>query len=190
MRPLRKIHRLELVRPFLATTRDQVLDYLKRRELSCRVDSSNASTDPRRNFVRLELLPRIQAMNPAIRETLLRESALFREVEGYLAGEADRALQSVVLSRNLGKIELDVEKLLLYPKLLRKYVLRFALQELNGDILDLSKAHIDALHSLLTSHSGRSADVPMGIQARRVRGIMVMGKRGEEPKAPKRRSNT
>ncbi len=190
MRPLRKIHRLELIRPLLATTREQVLEYVNKRELSYRVDSSNSSTDPRRNFVRLEILPRIQAMNPAIRETLLRESALFREVEGYLAAEADQALQRVVLNKDQGKIELDVEKLLLYPKLLRKYVLRYALQELNGDILDLSKAHIDALHALLTSHSGRSADVPMGIQARHVRGILVMSKRGEEPKAPKRRSNT
>ena len=190
MRPLRRIHSLEVVRPLLSTSREQVLDYLRRRELSFREDSSNRSTDPRRNFVRLEILPRIQAMNPAIRETLLRESALFREVEGHLAAEASLALQSVILSQDRGKMELDVEGLLLYPKLLRKYVLRFALQELNGDTLDLSKAHIDALHALLTSQSGRSADVPMGIQARRVRGILVMSKREGEPKRPKRPSNT
>ena len=190
MRPLRKIHRMEIVRPLLTTSREQVLDYLSRRGLSYRIDSSNASTDPRRNFVRLEILPRIQGMNPAIRETLLRESALFREVESYLAAEADRALQAVVLSRDSGKIELDVERTLLYPQLLRKYLLRLALQELSGDILDLSKAHIDALHALLTSHSGRSADVPMGIQARRVRGILVVSRREEEPKVAKRRSNT
>ncbi|HYQ89118.1 MAG TPA: tRNA lysidine(34) synthetase TilS [Candidatus Binatia bacterium] len=190
MRPLRKLSDLELVRPLLTTTREQVMDYVKRRNLAFRTDSSNQTTDPRRNFVRLEVLPRIQRMNPSIRETLLREASMFREADAHLAAEAGRALAGVVLARDDGKIELDAEGLLLYPKLLRKYVLRFALQELNGDALDLSTAHIDALHALLTSQPGRSADIPMGIQARRDRGAVVLSKRKREPKRAEQRSNT
>jgi tRNA(Ile)-lysidine synthase len=129
-------------------------------------------------------------MNPSIRETLLREASMFREADTHLAAEAGRALKGVVLTRDAGKIELDAEGLLLYPKLLRKYVLRFALQELNGDALDLSAAHIDALHALLTSQPGRSADIPMGIQARRERGAVVLSKRKREPKRAEQRSNT
>jgi tRNA(Ile)-lysidine synthase len=190
MRPLRKIHRMEVVRPLLTTSHDQVLEYLKRRGLDYRLDSSNRSTDPRRNFVRLELMPRIQAMNPSIRETLLRGAALFQEADAHLASEAGRALTAVVASRNQGKIELDAEALLLYPKLLRKYVLRIVLHEMSGDTLDLSTAHINALHALLTSQPGRSADIPMGIRARRERGRLVLCKREEEPKHAGRRSNT
>jgi len=190
IRPHRAIHRLDLVRPLLTTTREQVLDYLTRRGLGHRVDSSNLSTDPRRNFVRLSLLPGIQAVNPSIRETLIREAALFHEADAYIAAEAARAFAAVALRREEGKIELDAEGLVLYPKLLRKYVLRFALQELNGDTLDLSTAHIDALHALLTSHPGRSADVPMGIQARRERGAIVLRKQEREPERVEGRSNT
>ena len=190
MRPRRSVHRLEVIRPLLTTPRELVLEYLNRRDLGFRVDSSNLSTDPRRNFVRLELLPRIQGLNPAIRETLRREAALFREADAYVAAEATRALLGVARARESGKIELDAEGLLLYPKLLRKYVLRFALQELNEDALDLSTAHIDALHALLTSQPGRSADIPMGIQARRERGAIVLSKREKEPKGTKERSNS
>jgi tRNA(Ile)-lysidine synthase len=188
IRPRRKIHRLEVVRPLLTTTRELVLEYLKRRDLPFRVDSSNLSTDPRRNFVRLELLPRIQTVNPAIREALLREASMFREADAYLAAEAGRIIPGVVLARQPGKFELDAEGLLLYPKLLRKYVLRFVLQELNGDALDLSTAHIDALHALLTSQPGRSADIPMGITARRERGAVILTKQEKEPKSTERRS--
>jgi tRNA(Ile)-lysidine synthase len=190
MRPLRKLQSLDLVRPLLTTTRDQVLDYVKRRSLAFRTDSSNQTTDPRRNFVRLDLLPRIQRMNPSIRETLLREASIFREADTHLAAEAGRAFTGLVLSRNRRKIELDAEGLLLYPRLLRKYIVRLALRELNGDILDLSSAHIDALHSLLTSHPGRSADIPMGIRARRERGKLVLTRAEGEPKGAPRRSNT
>jgi tRNA(Ile)-lysidine synthase len=190
MRPSRKLQDLDLIRPLLTTTREEVLDYLKRAKLAFRVDSSNQTTDPRRNFVRLELLPRIQRMNPSIRETLLREAAIFREADAHLAAEAERGFIGLVLARNRRKIELDAEGLLLYPRLLRKYIVRFALRELNGDILDLSSAHIDALHSLLTSHPGRSADIPMGIRARRERGKLVLTRAEGESKGVTRRSNT
>jgi tRNA(Ile)-lysidine synthase len=190
MRPRRAIHRLDLVRPLLTTVREQVLDYLKRRGLAHRVDSSNLSTDPRRNFVRLTLMPCIQSLNPSIRETLIREAALFREADTYIAAESDRVLPQVVLAREPGKIELDADGLLHYPKLLQKYILRFVLQELNGETLDLSTAHIDALHALLTSHPGRSADVAMGIQARRGRGTLVLTKEEREPGRVEVRSNT
>lgn len=187
MHPRRRIHGLELVRPLLTTTRAEVLDYVKRRNLAYRSDSSNESTDPRRNFVRLELLPRIQQMNPSIRDTLLREASLFREADAYLAAEARRALDGPALTRTQNKIELDAERLLLYPRFLSKYIVRFALQELNGDTLDLSSAHIDALHSLLTSQPGRSADIPMGIRAQRERGRLVLCKdQGGGPREPKR----
>jgi len=189
MLPSRKLRDLDLVRPLLTTSRDLVLDYAKRRNLAFRTDSSNRTTDPRRNFVRLELIPRIQEMNPSIRTTLLREASIFREADTHLALEAGQAFERLVLSRDRRKIELDAEGLLLYPKLLRKYVLRFTLRELNGDILDLSSAHIDALHSLLTSQPRRSADIPMGIQARRERGTLVLTKAKREPRSASGRSN-
>jgi tRNA(Ile)-lysidine synthase len=183
MGPMRRLHGIHVVRPFLTTKREQVLDYLDRRGLEHRVDSSNRSTDARRNFLRLEILPRIrESMNPAIRETLLRESALFREADAYLAAEARRALPGLIKAHGQGKIELDANGMLDYPELLRKYLFRCALQELGGEILDLSTAHIDALHALLTSRSGRSADIPMGIEARRERGVVSLMKRKVEPK--------
>jgi len=181
MRPLRKLRGLEVARPLLTTAKRHVLEYLKRRGLAYREDSSNQTTDPRRNFVRLELLPRIRTMNPSIQETLLRESALFAEMDSYLAAEASRVLPGVVLARERGKIELDAAGLLLYPEVLRKYIFRYVLQELNEVTLDLSTAHISALHSLLKSYSGRAADFPMGIKARRERGALVLTKREGEP---------
>jgi tRNA(Ile)-lysidine synthase len=190
MRPLRKIHGLTVARPLLTTTREQVLDYLERRGLSYRLDSTNLSTDPRRNFLRLEILPRLKTLNPSIRATLIRESAQFGEVDRYLSAEAARVLPEMTRNREPGKIELDAEGLLHYPELLRKYIFRYALRELSGDILDLSTAHIDALHSLLTSPSGRSADVPMGIQARRERGALVLRKQEKEPERAEAPSNT
>ncbi|MBI4364034.1 MAG: tRNA lysidine(34) synthetase TilS [Candidatus Latescibacteria bacterium] len=175
MAPDRRVHGIRVVRPLLTTPREQVLEYLKRRGLEYRVDSTNLSADARRNLIRLEILPRIKnAVNPAIRETLLREAALFAEADGYLAEAAEKALPAIIRTRDPGKIALDAGGMLRYPQFLRKYLFRRALQELNGEILDLSTAHIEALLSLLTSHTGRSAHIAMGIRARRERETVVL----------------
>jgi len=191
MAPMRRVHGILVVRPLLTTTREQVLEYVARRGLAHRTDSTNLTPDARRNFVRLEILPRIrEGMNPAIRETLLREAAQFREADAYLAEEARRELPRAVRVRNDGKIALDAATMLHYPQLLRKYIFRCALQELNGETLDLSKAHIEALLSLLTSSTGRSVDMPRGIRARREREAVVLDFRESEPGNGETPSNT
>ena len=190
MLPVRKLHGIYLVRPLLTTTRGLVLEYVNRRALAYRLDSSNLQPDARRNFLRLEILPRIrEAMNPSISQSLVRGAAIFREADAYVAGEARRILPALIRARDPGKIELDAAGMLHYPEFLRKYLFRCVLQELNGDTLDFSTAHIDALHSLLTSHTGRSADIPLGIRARRERGTLVLRKRETEPERVETPSN-
>ncbi len=170
--PIRgRVRGVRVVRPFLDTTRGQVLDYVARHELRYRVDSSNQSSEPIRNFLRLEILPRIRArMNESAREAILRGAAAIREAEDYFSGESRRLLPLLLRPDGEGKISLDAARLLDYPKPLRSYLFRDAVQELNGDVRNLAATHIDALLSLVTTPSGRSVDLPGGIRARRERG--------------------
>jgi tRNA(Ile)-lysidine synthase len=170
-----RVRGIRVVRPFLGVTRAQVLEYLTRHALGYREDSSNTSLAPSRNFVRLELMPRIrERLNPSAREAILRAAATLREADAYLAAEAERHLPEVMRRVGEGKISLDACRMVHYPKTLNAYIFRFALQELNGDIRDLSTAHIDALLSLVTTPSSRSADLPGGTRARREQGLLVL----------------
>lgn len=186
-----RVHGLAVVRPFLDVTRDQVLDYLQRHGVSHRVDVTNQSLRPARNLIRHEILPRLEAgVSAGIRKALLRQAALFREVDEYLEVEARRHLEASVVERADGKITLAAARLLDYPKLLRTYVFRCALQELNGALRDFTTAHLDALLSLVTQSSGRSIDLPHGVVARRERGRIVLARRFREPAALETPSNT
>ena len=186
-----RVHGLAVVRPFLDVTRDQVLDYLQRHGVSHRVDVTNQSLRPARNRIRHEILPRLEAgVSAGIRKALLRQATLFREVDDYLEVEARRHLEASVVERGDGKIILAATRLLDYPKLLRTYVFRCALQELNGAIRDFTTAHLDALLSLVTQSSGRSIDLPHGMIARRERGRIVLARRFREPAALETPSNT
>ena len=182
---------LRVVRPFLDVTREQVLEYLRGHGLEYRVDSTNASLAPARNFVRLEVLPLLRSrLNPAAREAILRSAEAAREVDGYLHAEAARLLPDVLRREEEGNLSLDASRMLLYPKLLNTYLFRLALLELNGTVRDLTAAHIQALLSLVSTARRRSADLPGGIRAGRERERVVLSRRIREPARPKGPSNT
>jgi tRNA(Ile)-lysidine synthase len=175
-----RVNGVLVTRPLLGTTREEVLDYLGRCRLSYRIDSTNRSPEPLRNFVRLEILPRIrERMNGSAREAILRAAGTVREAEEYLSAESRRLLPSLLERDAGGKISLDAAKLLDYPKLLKSYLVRDAVQELNGDVRDLTAAHIDALLSLVTPPSRRSVDLPGRIRAWRERGRVHMEVRAQ-----------
>jgi tRNA(Ile)-lysidine synthase len=169
---------VRVVRPLLGATREQVLDYLRRHGLPHRLDASNESAGPSRNFLRLEILPRIRSrLNPSAREAILRAAAAIRDAEGYLAAEARRVLPEVMRQEESGKISLDAARMLHYPKPLNTYLFRFAVQELNGNTRDLATAHIETLLSLVTTHRSRAVDLPGGARARREGGGIVLSRR-------------
>ena len=186
-----RVRGVRIVRPFLHVTRDQVVDYLGRHGLTHRVDSSNESRAPSRNYLRLEILPRIrERMNPSAREAILRAAGAIREAEEYLASEARRILPDLLRREEDGKISLDASQLLAYPKPLRTYLFRDAVQELNGDVRDIAATHLDALLTLVTTPSRRSVDLPGGIRARRERDRVLLEFRIHEPAARKAPSNS
>jgi len=191
MRPKGRVLGLAVVRPFLDVTRAQVLDYLRRHDLPFREDATNASLEPARNRIRHDILPRLEAgVSAGVRKALLRQAALFREADEYLEVEARRHLEAALVERADGKITLAATRMLDYPKLLRTYVFRCAVQELNGAIRDFTTAHLDALLSLVTQSSGRSIDLPHGLAARREQGRIVLVRRFREPAGRQRPSNT
>jgi tRNA(Ile)-lysidine synthetase-like protein len=79
----RRLGTLRVVRPLLAVTRAEILEYLKARRLKWREDASNADVRFLRNRVRHVLLPLLEReFNPGIRKVLLRTAAIMRVAAG------------------------------------------------------------------------------------------------------------
>lgn len=175
MRSRARVHGVRVIRPLLDVTREQVLAYLALHGHWHREDASNANLGAARNFLRHEILPRLRdGVNAGVRDALLRQADLFRELDGYLEAEARRVLPEVTLSAEEGKIVLDADRLVSYPKLLRSYIFRCALNDLDGVAREVLATHVDVLHFLANDRRGRSADFPMGVRVRRERGRIIL----------------
>lgn len=73
---------VELIRPLLPLTRAEILQYLKRHGLAWREDASN--TDPKftRNWVRRDILPRLEKRAPGVKTRLAAIAAKVRAATG------------------------------------------------------------------------------------------------------------
>ncbi|HEV8645693.1 MAG TPA: tRNA lysidine(34) synthetase TilS [Burkholderiales bacterium] len=92
-----------ILRPLLEVTRSEIEAYAKARKLEWIEDDSNADSRYERNFLRNELLPRLEARFPAYRETLSRASrnlADYSELAEELAALDARAF-------NEGKVPVE-----------------------------------------------------------------------------------
>ncbi len=76
---------LEIRRPLLEWTREDLRDYLRSHRRKWREDASNTSLEPTRNRLRLDLIPYIQSLlGREIRGPLLRMAAIVRDEDAWM----------------------------------------------------------------------------------------------------------
>ena len=165
---IRPDSRVFFIRPFLATSRAAVKDFLALKKISFREDASNIDMTFTRNRVRHELMELLRARyNPRIVEALGFHASLAAEVDDYLSRVASEAYQFCVREETSENIELELTPFLSYHVCVRGYIVREAFRRLCGSLKDFGFTHVASLINLASSgRSGDSVDVASGISAR------------------------
>lgn len=153
---------LQLLRPLLGATRAETSEYCRALGLDPRTDESNKSTEPTRNWIRIDVLPRLRERNPGIREALVRLADVAGKDLAHLDNELDEVWDSVVQEGNdLATIDHDAFGRLspaLKAQLLRRVFVRIA-----GEDAQLEQAHVDDMRRLIGGQAGRNLGLPGGI---------------------------
>lgn len=158
---------IRVIRPLLETGRCEILDYLTRRGQSYRIDHTNEDLRLQRNWVRHHLLPTIsEKLNPDLLHTLARTAGLFREMHEFLLSDARRAWAQCA-KNDLGQVLLRIPQLLQLPLIVRKQVVRLALEESRGNLQGITLRHIQNILDLTHSSSGRQVHLPGDLRVQR-----------------------
>ena len=86
-----------ILRPFLATTRREIEEWLRAIDQPWREDSSNSDTTYTRNRIRHQLLPALVDFNPQVKKQLAQIATLARDEDAYWQAELARLLPSLLL---------------------------------------------------------------------------------------------
>jgi len=136
-----------LVRPMLFLKRDEIEDLINANQLKYVEDSSNASAKYARNKIRLEVIPKLKELNPALENTFEHNLKYFRDLEILLEQQLDK-LKTELFAFHGEEIHLPVNEV---KKLHPQSLLLFGLLQEYG----FNKTTVEDIISVLGKHSGR-----------------------------------
>jgi tRNA(Ile)-lysidine synthase len=168
-----KNDKLEVVRPLLELTRQEIVSYCQRHRLAPRSDSSNESFSFLRNRIRLELLPVLRSYNPAIDKVLIRLADIATDDISFME-EQTALIWPGLMQKDGEALYLEVNRLLALPHAVQRQVLRRAVRELRGDLKDIEADHIEAMMESLSKPAGKRFCLPDGLTLSREYGRLVL----------------
>lgn len=170
-----------VVRPLLTTTRAEVEEYCETNGLSWVEDSTNADETYTRNFLRHQVMPLLEQMNPRVVETLSATTDRLRMDNEYLMELAEEAVSKAHVTPE--EVEISVCVLNELPQTVAGRAVRRLLERAGGG-KNCTSAHINAVLKLCRSSdpSGK-VDLP-GLNVQRVYKELVLSTGHGEPDIP------
>lgn len=136
-----------IIRPLLFATKEWLLAFAKKQQLTYREDSSNSSNKYTRNYFRNELLPAVEKVFPQVRENLLHNAERFREINSIYQSAIQKIISRLVVKKEK-EWHIPVLKLQLteaMPTVLYEIIKEFG----------FSANQINEVIKLLSSNSGK-----------------------------------
>jgi len=181
MPPYRRLSEsLTLIRPFLFTRRQTLLDYLRRHRLDFRQDVTNADTRFRRNWIRHELLPKIEReYRSSAADAICRLATSVQRLQADIDMAVSDLKSRALAASNMDKVVLDVQALAGQPAVFvgEFFVSLWRDQDWPRDAM--TKEHWDRLVSVSFTDEPAAADeltftLPAGVQVTRSEDRLTM----------------
>lgn len=170
-----------IIRPLLFATRAQIEDYTRRNKLKFVEDVTNRDLRFKRNLIRHKLIPQLEEENPDFVNVLTREIEDLRELESYLDEITEKQYKKLA-TKEEGKTVLKVKELKKLDIYLQSEVLRRGLNEIKGDLRDISRKNIKDILKLTKDVQGtKEVRLPQGLLARRVYDKLELAKVAKSP---------
>lgn len=134
---------LKVIRPLLKFKKQQLKQLIKKNKLSYHEDSTNNDEKIKRNLLRRKIIPQIRKINPNFEDTLVNAAGIYQAEDNYLDQESQKVYDKIVLNKNGRAITLDIKGLKLYDISLQRRVVRLAIEQLQGNLLDISLVFIE-----------------------------------------------
>ena len=171
----------DLARPLLSLGAAEIRDYCRAAGIEYGEDVTNAAPLYARNVLRLEVLPRLEALNPRLAETLAAAADQAAAEADVLAAVSAAARERVVRPPGLGDLlSVDVSALVAEPPALRALVLHDLLREAMGGEALVERRLVEALLRLAERADdagrvslGRGLEAVRGRGALRIRAVAV-----------------
>ena len=146
-----------IYRPFIKLSKAEITDYVKKHDIPFVNDETNFCIDYTRNFLRLNVIPKIKEIFPEAEKSVLRLAETLKTEDEFLSALAEKA---VFCHGDGYGIATDT------PKAVMARAVIIALKNL-GLKHNYEKIHVDDVCALKDKENGKTVSLPLNIKAAR-----------------------
>ncbi len=172
-----KVKNGNTVRPLLSSSRAEIEEYCLKNNLQFVTDSTNSSDEYSRNSVRHGIIPKLEEINSNALSAIYACTEKLNEYKAFFDKTVENEYQKVLVNKSEHSIVFTASP---NDKIICEEIIRKALCELNGNIVDIEKVHIDAILSLYEMQSGKEIHLPYDIVARKIYGNIEISHKKED----------
>ncbi len=172
--PVRPFGEYSVIRPLIACAKREIIGYCAENGIEYQYDATNGDTDYTRNYIRHEIMPRFETINPSFCAAAGRLAASLREEDALLDGLAEDFLAA---NRNGNALALDALKTARTPIALRAVRRLFA--ESSSYMLEREKTE-EILSLCRKGREGSSLSLGGGFRAAIRKGTLRFEAEGEK----------
>ncbi|MBE7086885.1 MAG: tRNA lysidine(34) synthetase TilS [Clostridiales bacterium] len=152
---INEVFKGKIIRPFLGVTQSEILEYVSENDIPYVVDQTNFDDDYTRNFLRLNVIPKIKEVFPEAEKSVYRLSQLAKDEDEFLD---DLAKKSIAIYPDKVEIPTDV-----HDVIFRRATI-IAMKNL-GIKKDWESCHVESVLGLKGLENGSKVNLPKGILA-------------------------
>lgn len=168
---------MELVRPLLHKTRQELEAYCQENRLVPREDSSNRSRKYKRNLLRLDVMPLLAEVNERYREHILDLARAISQDEAFLTRLARERLDEATIEKKQEAFMIDKDKFQTCDVALQRRMITLILSYLSKHT-EWSSQHVETvLHMLGGSRPSAELHLPDKLVVSRMYGRILFSRR-------------
>ncbi len=174
----------DIIHPIISIKRDEIVEYLKEKGITFRIDRTNLSIEYLRNKLRNYLIPIIEKeFNKNFKEKVFSLAEIVRCDDGYLDKITEKATKKMVRF-NKDFVCIKIPPFESVHLSIKRRIIRKVIEYFGIDLREISLKNIDEAISIFRKRTGKRIELPGGIDAIKEYGEVVFEKRGERISFP------
>ncbi len=151
-----------IVRPLIYCSKEEILEYCKKNSIGYVNDSTNVDTDYTRNYIRHEIVPMLEKINPSFLDSCMRMGELLRDDEKYF-----QAICEKIIEENKVKTRINTALFVSLERPIASRILMYLAKE------NLDRKAIDACLKLAKDGKvGQYVNLPSKLSFKKERGYV------------------
>jgi len=168
--PVREIGNVHYIRPLLTVKKDDLLAFLKKKNIDYRIDPTNKRVKFFRNKIRLELLPLLSKQyNRNIKKILTNLADHITTDYSYLESQSQKLFTKLAkCSSNKKNVRIDLKLYSSQHPALKRMIIRNGIKQLQGSTNRLTLIHFREIEDFLQNRPQKATvHLPLNIRVRK-----------------------